>query len=150
MFLRFRENKYGVVVGIKKAFLQISTRKEDRDILRFLWWNDQEQRKFRIFRHAKVFFGVKSSPFLLASIIEYYVKNNEEYDTELKQKMLRNFYVDNVVTSILMKEEFKKMHSSKKLMSEGGFYLRGWEFTEERNDMEKNKLMCLDYTGPDI
>lgn len=140
ILLRFRENKFGVLADIKKAFLQISIRKEDRDFLRFLWWSNPEQSELRIFRHARVVFGVKSSPFLLASVIEYHIKNDEEYDPELKQRLLRSFYVDNVVTSVRTEEELKRFITcSKNLMSKGGFDLRGWEHTEERKDTEHGK-----------
>ena len=93
---------------------------------------------------ARVVFGVKSSPFLLASVIEYHITNDVEYDTELKQKLLKSFYVDNVVTSIPTKEELKEFTTcSKNLMSKGGFDLRGWEFTEERNDTEHSKKTAV-------
>ncbi|KFM77148.1 hypothetical protein X975_01493, partial [Stegodyphus mimosarum] len=37
VLLRFRKWRYGIIEDIRKAFLQISIRKEDRDFLRFLW-----------------------------------------------------------------------------------------------------------------
>ena len=138
----FRENKFDVVADIKTAFLQISIYKEDRD-WHFLRWNDPEQSKFRIFHYATVIFGVKSSPFLLDSVTGYPTKSDEDYNTELK-KLLRSFYVDNDVTSIRMKEELKGFIScSKNLMSKDVFDFRGWEFTEERNDMVHGKEIAV-------
>ncbi|GFV11461.1 DUF1758 domain-containing protein [Trichonephila clavipes] len=37
ILLRFREREFGVTADIRKAFLQINIRKEDRDFPRFLW-----------------------------------------------------------------------------------------------------------------
>lgn len=47
IFLRFRENKIGIVSDIKKAFLQISVNKRDRDFLRFV---DRCRRKCNSFQ----------------------------------------------------------------------------------------------------
>ena len=80
----------------------------------------------------------KSSPFLLATVIEYHIKNDEEHDIKLKQKLLRSFYVDNVVEGISKKEELKEFITcSKNFLSKVGFDLRGCQFTEERNDTER-------------
>ncbi|GFY03939.1 DUF1758 domain-containing protein [Trichonephila clavipes] len=40
--LRFREREsnLSVITDIRKAFLHINIHKEDRDFLRFLWWED--------------------------------------------------------------------------------------------------------------
>ena len=65
VLLRFRENAIGVTSDIRKAFLQISVRSEDRDFLRFLWW---ENGKRVSYRHRRVVFGVNCSPFLLAAV----------------------------------------------------------------------------------
>ena len=96
--------------------------------------------KLGIFRYAKVFFGIKSSPLLLASVIEYKIKNDEEYNTELKQKLLRSIYADNVVTSVNKQEDFKNyIICSKNVMSKGTFDLREWKHIEERKDTEHVK-----------
>jgi hypothetical protein len=63
---RFRLKRYGVTSDIKKAFLMISVRKEDRDFLRFLWW---ENGSLQTYKHCRVAFGLSSSPFLLAATI---------------------------------------------------------------------------------
>lgn len=70
---RFRREGIGVISDIRKAFLMISIREEDRDFLRFLWWETSECEKLKIFRHKRVVFGVNSSPFLLGAVIQYHL-----------------------------------------------------------------------------
>ena len=85
-------------------------------------------------------FWCQEFTFSPSSVIEYYIKNYEEYETELKQKLLKSFHVISVVTNIPTKEELKEFITcSKRLMPKDGFYLRGREFTEERNDTENGK-----------
>ncbi|GBN96748.1 hypothetical protein AVEN_12200-1 [Araneus ventricosus] len=55
LLLRFREHKYNIVADIQKAFLQISVRPEDRNFLKFFWWNGKENVEPKIMRHARVF-----------------------------------------------------------------------------------------------
>ena len=128
VLLRFRERKIGISSDVRRAFLQLSVAKEDRDCLRFLWWHDEENKTCKIFRHARVVFGVTSSPFLLASVIRYHIQNDQDYDAYFKTKLLQSFYVDNSLTSVdtpLELEEFKQ--KSIELMQKGSFELRSWE-----------------------
>lgn len=97
LILRFRERKYGVSADIEKAFLQISVRDKDRDYLRFLWWTDDQE--IKIFRHTRVVFGVKSSPYLLSAVIDFHLSKyceDPRYDIELIKKLKDSFYVTSV------------------------------------------------------
>jgi hypothetical protein len=98
ILMRFRENCIGVVADIKKAFQMIEVKEEDRDYLKFLWW-ENEGKKTKTYRHARVVFGVNSSPFLLAAVLDLHhssIKENEDIVAMLKKSM----YVDNLVTSV--------------------------------------------------
>ncbi|GFX47650.1 uncharacterized protein TNCV_699041 [Trichonephila clavipes] len=64
LLLRLREGEFGVIGDIRRALCQIIIR-EDWDFLRFLWWENEKQNKFKYFRHTRVVFGVTCSPFLL-------------------------------------------------------------------------------------
>lgn len=144
ILLRFREKEFGVIADIRKAFLQISIRKEDRDFLRFLWWENMEERKLRVFRHARVVFGVKCSPFLLASVIEYHIKKCEGFEESFKKKLLKSFYVDNVVTSVDNKSQLDEfIANSKILMKKGGFDLREWEWSGDCDTDSRNETQVL-------
>ncbi|UYV72138.1 hypothetical protein LAZ67_9001944 [Cordylochernes scorpioides] len=72
LLLRFRLGKYGIIADMRKAFLQIQVREEDREFLRFLWWK-KDQKTLKFYRHCRVVFGLTSSPFLLAATIKYHL-----------------------------------------------------------------------------
>lgn len=72
-------------------------------------------------------FSFKISPFLLGSVIEYYIKNDEESDTDIKQQqLLERFYDDSVFASVHAQEVLEMFIScSKYLMAKGEFELTG-------------------------
>ncbi|GBO14830.1 hypothetical protein AVEN_264051-1 [Araneus ventricosus] len=123
--------KFGATADIRRAFLQISVSKEDRDYLRFLWRKNLEEKKLKVFRHTRVVFGVKSSSFLLASVIEHHIEASKGFDSEFKKILKQIFYVDNVVASLDSHEDLNNFISkSTQLMLQGGCELRDWESTE--------------------
>ncbi|UYV75899.1 hypothetical protein LAZ67_13001729 [Cordylochernes scorpioides] len=126
IMLRFRLNKIGVVADIEKAFLQISVAKEDRQFLRFLWWEDGKQENLRIYQHKRVVFGVTSSPFLLAATLKLHL---EQYEKEREViPLLKCMYMDNCVNSVTSLEEAQVFQQqSIDLLSPAGFNLREWQ-----------------------
>jgi len=136
ILLRFRLHQVGVIADIKRAFLQVSLGKEDRDFLRFLWVNSEGD--LRIFRHARVAFGVTSSPFLLGAMIDFHLKRclaeseqNEWYDRDLIEKLRKSFYVDNCVASLPDYSALRLfMEKATGVCAGAKFELRGWEYTD--------------------
>jgi hypothetical protein len=103
--LHFWFHQIGVIADIRKAFLHISSGKEDGDFFRFLWVN--EERGLKIFRHIHVTFFVTSNPFLLGAVIYFYLTRYSEgseqiaqYDRCMIEKLRNSFYVNSCVTSI--------------------------------------------------
>ncbi|XP_035204692.1 uncharacterized protein LOC118179635 [Stegodyphus dumicola] len=128
LLMRFRQKEIGVVLDIKKPFLQISVAKEDQDFLRFIWWEDYKERKQKIYRHRRVVFELTSSPFLLAAVLDYHLEQNESHFPETVEKLTNAFYVDNCITSITSQDELKKfIFEAKRILATGCFDLRGWE-----------------------
>ncbi|GFX52968.1 putative gag-pol polyprotein [Trichonephila clavipes] len=96
---RFRLKPIGVISDIRRAFLQISLHEKDRYSVRFLWYDNEGN--IRTYRHARVAFGVTSSPFLLMEVINYHLLKEsvkERYSEEFLKKLQDSFYVDNCVT----------------------------------------------------
>jgi len=75
IILRFREKKIGIIADTRKAFKMVEVKKEDRDFLRLLWWDDSTQKKIKVYRHRRVVFGVNSGPFLYAAVLEFHLSN---------------------------------------------------------------------------
>ncbi|XP_021967699.1 uncharacterized protein LOC110862800 [Folsomia candida] len=100
ILLRFREKKIGAISDIRKALQMIEVKEEDRDFLRFLWWEDATQEKLKEFRHKRVVFGVNCSPFILAAVLEKHLKSVNEELQPVARKLLWSLYVDNCVTSL--------------------------------------------------
>ncbi|GFU73608.1 integrase catalytic domain-containing protein [Trichonephila clavipes] len=71
---RFRKYKIWVISDIEKAFLQIGVREQDRDFLRFMWYDREYRDHIKIYRHRRVVFGVTSSPFLLGATLNLHLE----------------------------------------------------------------------------
>ncbi|GFW97596.1 integrase catalytic domain-containing protein [Trichonephila clavipes] len=125
---RFRLKPIGVISDIRRAFLQISLHEKDRDFVRFLLYDNEGNT--RTYRHARVAFGVTSSPFLLMAVINYHLLKEsvkERYSEEFLKKLQDSFYVDNCVTSVQNNAELRIfVESATNVMKEGMFDLR-WE-----------------------
>ncbi|XP_055938261.1 uncharacterized protein LOC129968428 [Argiope bruennichi] len=134
MLKRFRLYRFGISADIRKAFLQISLYKEDRNFLRFLWHS--EEGELIHYRHCRVVFGVSSSPFLLGSTIQYHLERKLEeaqqgrgrYPECIIQKLMNSFYVDNCLASFKTQSELERfIDVATEIMAERKFDLRGWE-----------------------
>lgn len=127
---RFRMGRYGVIADIQKAFLQIGLHPQDRDFLRFLWWEEGNPSIQRIYRHKRVVFGVNASPFLLAATLNFHLDNVPEHQRDTALKLKASMYVDNCVASLNSAEELNTFISeSKEIMTSAKFNLRGWKHT---------------------
>lgn len=124
ILIRFRMKQYGSISDVEKAFLQISIAEKDRNYLRFLWYKNG---KIQIYRHCRVVFGIKSSPFLLAATLNYHLDNTDKEFEKVCNLLKSSTYVDNCVISVDTKEELDHfVENSKKICSEAKFNLRNW------------------------
>jgi len=129
ILLRFRENKIGVISDIRKAFLMVGMDEEDRNFLKFLWWEDESQENIIEYRHRRVVFGVNSSPFLLAAVLEYHLKNVGPGDREAAEKLWKSMYVDNCVTSVNSMKDYEEFRGiATRVLADAKMDLRDWEF----------------------
>ena len=113
----------------RKAFLQINVNENDRDYLRFLWFDKifSDQPKIVRNRFVRVVFGVTSSPFCLNGTIRKHVQSYN-FDKELIDKVLSSHFVDDFVggeqSVAKALELFKKLRIR---FLEGHFLLRKWK-----------------------
>jgi hypothetical protein len=97
--IRFRSRRVALVADMEKAFLQIEVDEGDRDVLRFIWVEDPTANllKFKIFRWKRVVFGVTSSPFHLAAVIQHHLSLQDSEHPEVVRMLKWNCLVDDVI-----------------------------------------------------
>ncbi|XP_037502613.1 uncharacterized protein LOC119377081 [Rhipicephalus sanguineus] len=115
LLVQFRMNPIILTADIRKAFLQISIRQEDRDALRFLWVNritDEEGKPPRIveWRMTRVPFGASSSPFLLAATLQHHFDMWKKTEPVLATRLQKAFYVDDLVIGASTDEEALELY----------------------------------------
>jgi hypothetical protein len=76
ILIRFRVHRVVFSADIEKAFLNIGSHKDDRDVLRFLWIDDINSPLPKIvpLRFTRVVFGVTASLFLLNATINHHTR----------------------------------------------------------------------------
>eukprot|EP00794_Sanderia_malayensis_P006437 gene6437-biopygen4765 len=140
ILLRFQEGKVALVGDIEKAFLNIEIDSEDRDCLRFLWFDNvmADKPKIVTYRFNRVVFGVNSSPFLLNAVLKYHIETFKQLDPLFVQQVAWSFYVDDFVVSVKDCDvSFALYEKVKNRLDEGGFKLRKWK----TNDSDlKNRI----------
>ena len=165
-WIKFRAHNTAISADIEKAFLQIGVRSEDRDLMRFLWFEDglDDNSIVVTYRFTRVFFGATCSQFLLSSTLQKIAERYDESDAEFARKVREHFYVDDLNTGVPTAEEGIEMYDKlKSRFSDANFNLRKWRTHDERlrayiaeregyvttgndDDIDYDKCLALDGT----
>ena len=79
VLLRFRQGPIAIMGDIEAMFHQVRVRREDRDLLRFLWWVDGDLNKAPVVCRATVhIFGATSSPSCANAALRATAEENKE------------------------------------------------------------------------
>ena len=104
VLIRFREHQVAVCCDIESMFHCFYVNEEDRDYLRFFWWqgNDpaQEVIEYRMNVHL---FGNRSSPGVAIYCLQHAASMSR--DDEVERFVKRNFYVDDGLASFATCED---------------------------------------------
>ena len=123
---RFREEPVALTCDVEGMFHQVGVNEEDRDLLRFLWWDNgdlnQEPREYRMTVHL---FGATSSPacanFALKTTAD---KFKEEYGQQAADFIRKDFYVDDGLKAVETADAaIELVKTSTALCKAGGFNL---------------------------
>jgi len=128
LLLRFCLPPIAIVGDIEKAFLSVGLHTPDRDVTRFLWLKDASnpnlENNTQVYRFCQIPFGVISSSFLLSATIKHHLQHNCNPTAKL---LLRDTYVDNVITGANSLKEAKELYTeAKRLFSTASMNLREW------------------------
>lgn len=126
---RFRKEPVVIAADIKAMFLQVQVPKEDRDLLRFVWWPDGDYSQNMVeYRMTVHLFGAASSPscanFALRKCAE---DNTGQFSPQTINTILNNFYVDDCLASAASEEDaIALFYELRAICSKGGFVLTKW------------------------
>ena len=77
----------------------VAISEEYRDMLRFIWKNN-ESNKLEIYRNCVLPFGLKSSPFLAIGVVQHHLKKYESTYPYLINELIKSTYVDDLLTGV--------------------------------------------------
>ncbi len=144
ILLRFRMGRIGVISDIRKAFLMIEINEEDRDSVRFLWWEDPVKKTVTVYRHNRVVFGMNCSPFLLGAVLNHHINGADPQHSEIVEKLKSSLYVDNCVLSVDTMQEYEDFKRiSTDLLAEAQMDLRQWECSGDETEPRVTNILGL-------
>ena len=131
---RFRQDKVAVMADIEGMISQVRVPKNDRDLLRFLWWQNGDIEQPLIDHRMKVHvFGAVSSPSCANFALKRAAQDQSgNFSDDVTSTIHRNFYVDDCLFSTSSVQEAVKMTSDLTAACEGrGFHLTKWVSNEQ-------------------
>lgn len=122
---RFRQHPIAIMCDIEKMFHQFLVNDQDRDYLRFLWYEDGDfTTRPRVYRMKVHLFGASSSPGCANYGLKYLAAANESTLPLGANFVQRNFYVDDGLTSEPTEERaIQVIKEARALCAKGGLRL---------------------------
>ena len=122
---RFRKHRVAILCDIEKMFFQFRVNQEDRDFLRFLWYENGDTTKEPIsYRMTVHLFGASSSPGCANFGLRYLAEQHSETYPSASKFIKGNFYVDDGVISVPSTEEaIQLVKDSRDLCQKGNIRL---------------------------
>lgn len=107
VLMRFRKDCIALTADVQQMFYCFGVREDHRDYLRFLWYEDNNpDRNITEYRMKVHVFGNSPSPAVAIYCMRRgALQGEKEHGSEPKQYVVRNFYVDDGLTSVATTEE---------------------------------------------
>ena len=120
---------YAVAIAgdIRKAFLQVRIREEDRDALRFHWISTEHPEQVRTLRFTRALFGLGPSPFLLGGVIQHHLNICRPDYPETVPEIERGLYVDDLLSGGQTVEKAREIKdTAREIFGKASFQLHKW------------------------
>ena len=124
VLLRSRQHKYLFVCDIKAMFLSVAVAEQDRDALRFLWFDKGDYNQcIKTYRWKKWCFGLNSAPYAATKALRQTALDNEPgVSSDVVNVIFNNTYVDDILKSCKTIAEANKLANGiVSLCSSGNF-----------------------------
>ena len=107
VIIGFRKNDIAITMDVSEMFPQVIVRKEDRDMLRFLFKNPGDK-NYKIYRHKRLPFGLNCSPFIAQFTVVETAKLMKDECPLGYELVMNNRYVDDILASVETVDEAKQ------------------------------------------
>ena len=125
VLVRAHAHPVAVHGDLKKAFLQVHIRKQDRDALQFHWKGKGES-QVKTLRFTRALFGLVSSPFLLGGVLEAHLASWETQKPKIVAEIRKSLYVDDLVSGGATVEAKELKKQSAEIFEDTSFTLHKW------------------------
>ena len=127
ILIRFRIHQITLNADIRKMYLNILIKKEDRNSLRFLW-RPKGAKNIVHFRHTVLPFGIRSSPFLAISVVREHLKVNPPQNSLVADVLKNDMYMDDLLTGTDDENKAKNLYQDcKSSMQSASMHLVKWK-----------------------
>lgn len=129
VLMRFREEPVALMADIQAMFHQVNVAEEHVDFLRFLWWPEGNLEQDLVEHRMKVhLFGATSSPSCACFALRKTAEDSRTiFPKEVIDTVSRNFYMDDLLKSLLTEEDAINMvNNLRAICNRGGFNLTKW------------------------
>ena len=128
VLIRWRKEPVAVLADIQSMFYQVRVAKEDRDMLRYLWWPDGNlDCKLEDFRMCVHIFGAVSSPSCANFVLKKLATDCQSQKPKVAETIVNSFYVDDMLRSFATEDEAIEVSKDvEQTLQEGGFHLTKW------------------------
>ncbi|XP_020556659.2 uncharacterized protein LOC110014220 [Oryzias latipes] len=144
---RFRKGPVAVMCDVERMFHQFHVKPEDRDYLRFLWWESSDLNSPpSVFRMKVHLFGAASSPGCANFGLKHLASESEgKFNSSTVQFIQRNFYVDDGLVSVASEVAAVELVREARELCSGG-KLRLYKFISNSEEVLKSipKEDCAD------
>lgn len=123
---RFRKHQYVLTADVEKMFRQVKISKEDWDLQRILWRSSPNE-KLRTYQLTTVTYGTTTASFLATQCLVYLGQGVREQYPVAANSILRDFYMDDLMTGADSVEECCKLHKEiNSVLNSAKMPLRKW------------------------
>ena len=127
VLLRGRFHAVALAGDIRKAFLQVRIREQDRDALRFHWLDGKNPLRIHTYRFTRALFGLGPSPFLLGGVIQHHLNTCRADHPDTVAGIERERYVNDLITGGgTVQETEEKKAKTTEIFRRATFRLHKW------------------------
>lgn len=140
VIVRLRQHKYALAADITKMYRQVKVAEEHRKLQRILWrWSKEEP--IRAFNLNTVTYGMSSSSFIAIRCLQETAHQFKTHYPRASQVILKDFYVDDLLTGTNLVEELKKLKKEiTNILLNAKFELNKWKSnTIEISDLDNSQ-----------